>query len=228
MVLIRLAVAAVIAALPTICNAADPAERLYGVAPSAFYVGFQGGRIWSTDKVLQYDRFTPLFRMNMGSDPAFGGLHVGYQRIISGVIVGLEADYDRGGRQSTQTYAGTSVFTRTVEMDYRSTVRARLGYEFGALSLYATGGGAMTNLKTTAASDAAPGVQASDNFAFGATLGAGVSYKINRNWAAFSEYRYADFGRVNGQADNGVHAGSVANHRVTETSVRAGASYYFH
>lgn len=227
--LIRYAVAAQLVVLATSSQAADaPSRTAKGVAPSAFYVGVQGGMVWAQDKMQQYSIIIPLFQLDMKANAAFGGLHVGYQRLLDNVLVGLEADYDQGGKQGSGAgvYSGVTL-PRTFQADYRSTLRARIGYDFGTLAVYATGGGAMTNLKTTAGASTVATVTSGTAFAFGATLGAGVVYKINRNWAAFSEYRYADFGQSTSTTDPGLPVGARAVHRVNESSIRAGASYYF-
>jgi opacity protein-like surface antigen len=232
MALIRFALAAQLVVLSFPCFGADRPTNsaTRGLAPSAFYIGIQGGMAWAQDKMQQYSQILPLWRLEMSSNAAFGGLHVGYQRKFDQVLVALEADYDHGGKQGKAVYNdGTTTFTRIYQMDYRSTLRAKLGYDFGPLAVYATGGGAMTNLKTDGlASTGLAESQRQANFGFGATLGAGVVYKLSRNWAAFSEYRYADFGQSAARSDAGLAAGAKASHRVTETSVRAGATYYFH
>ncbi|MDB5642167.1 MAG: outer membrane protein [Hyphomicrobiales bacterium] len=230
MALIRFALAAQLVVLSLPCLAADrPTFASRGIAPDAFYFGVQGGMAWAKDKMQQYSQILPLWKMEMSSDTAFGGLHVGYQRNFDQLVLGLEADYDWGGKQGKGVYSdGTTTFTRTYQMDSRSTLRAKLGYDFGVFSIYATGGGAMTNLKTTGLATTGLGEsQRQENFGFGATLGAGLVYRLTRNWAAFSEYRYADFGQSSAQSDSGVATGAKASHRVTETSVRAGATYYF-
>lgn len=231
MALIRYAVAAQLVVLSTSCFAADYRSRADqpGVAPSSFYIGVQGGAVWSADKMTQYRSVAPLFKMEMSSNAAFGGLHVGYQRVIDSVIVGVELDYDRGGKQGKAVYtdATPTTFARTYQLDYRSTLRARLGYEFGALAVYATGGGAMTALKTGSSAIGTADTSSESAFGFGATVGAGVAYKLSRHWAAFSEYRYADYGHSTATSDAGIITGAKAQHRVTETSVRAGATYHF-
>jgi opacity protein-like surface antigen len=232
MALIRFALAAQLVVLSLPCFGAD--RPIYsatrGVAPSAFYMGIQGGMAWAQDKMQQYSQILPLWKLEMSSNSAFGGLHVGYQRKFDQLLVALEADYDHGGKEAKAVYNdGATTFTRVYQMDYRSTLRAKVGYDFGPLAIYATGGGAMTNLKTNGYATAGlTESQRQVNFGFGATLGAGVVYKLSRNWAAFSEYRYADFGQSSATSDSGLATGSKASHRVTETSVRAGATYYFH
>jgi outer membrane immunogenic protein len=231
MALIRYAIAAQLVVLSTSCFAADPRPRAdqAGVAPSSFYIGVQGGMVWSHDKMTQYRSIAPLFKMEMSSDAAFGGLHVGYQRMIDRVIVGLEVDYDYGGKQGRGVYTDSTptTFARTYQIDYRGTLRAKLGYDFGTLAIYATGGGAMTALKTGSSAVGTNDTSSESAFGFGATVGAGVSYKLSRHWAAFSEYRYADYGHSNSTSDAGIITGAKAQHRVTETSVRAGATYHF-
>lgn len=214
MALTRLAAAAPLVVLSSVCLAADtPPVQDRGGGASAFYMGFQGGVIWAQDKVRQYSsQPSPQFRMS--SNAAFGGLHVGYQRTLDHFVVGLEADYDLGK-------SGGASSTRAYQMDYRSTLRARLGYDFGGVTVYATGGGALISLQPRAA-------RSEKDVAFGATLGAGLTYKLSRNWSAYTEYRYADFGAEPVQVDPGVQTGGAkGQHRATESSVRAGATYHF-
>jgi outer membrane immunogenic protein len=230
MALIRLALAAQLVVLSYGCFAADrlPVSTGAGLAPSSFYVGVQGGMAWAKDKMQQYSVIVPLFRMEMSSDKAFGGLHVGYQRVIDSFVVGLEADYDYGGNRGSAVYLdGATALTRSFQIDSRSTLRAKLGYELGAFTVYATGGGALTNLKSTGSASTTTATSSQSAFGFGATVGAGVVYKLSRHWSAFSEYRYADFGQSLMLSDPGLATGARASHKATETSIRAGASYYF-
>lgn len=244
MALIRWAAAASLVVLPQLSVAAERTPRLdlRGVPPSSFYVGAHGGVGWAKDKLEQYDSKAVYAEQTLGSDPAFGGLHVGFKREVDGVLVGVEADYDFGGSKkstaidypssSDPTKAG--VLQRGYEYDGRATLRARLGYTLGVLSVYATGGGALANIKMSGSAVPAQtnttytGPVTGQAFGFGATVGGGFEYAITRNWSAFTEYRYADFGKVTLASDNGMLTSkSQAAHRITETSVRAGATYYF-
>ncbi len=211
-------------------HAVDASKRFSGpVISSAFYAGAHGGSSLMVDTLTQSDNGVPFFTSKLKPHPVFGGLHVGFQRSFGSLMVGLEADVDGLNASASKTVAGTgtTTYNRSITNTYQGSFRSRLGYDFGAVVLYATGGVAVTTLKATSSASTAPANQTSMNLASGWTVGAGAQYMLTTQWAAYTEYRYTDFGNVSVAADGGLNAGSTANHQFVVQSLRVGATYFF-
>ncbi len=233
MAVIRSLAAAHIAVLSSASLAAetplDPAAS--GGASSAFYVGVNGGVTWAQERLSRYSEVVRRLQVNLGADAAFGSLHVSYQRGIDAFLLGLGGagyalELDRGAGFYLDA---TSTPARGSQFDSRGTMGARLGYDFGAVAIYATGGGGWTSAaKTSSASatGAAP-LWSGDLLGPSGMMGAGVVYKFSGNWAAFSEYRYAEFVQTSAMSNTGISGGVKGLRRLSETSILAGATYRF-
>jgi opacity protein-like surface antigen len=198
-------------------------------APSAFYVGLNGGVTWAQDRLGHYSEVVRRLQANLGADAAFGSLHVSYQRGIDAFLIGLGgADYALDLNQGAGFYVdAASMPAGGSKFDGRSTVGGRLGYDFGDVAIYATGGGGWTSAtKTSPAPSAAP-LWSGDLLGKSGMVGAGVVYKFSGDWAAFSEYRYAEFAQTSALSDAGTNGGAKGLRRFTETSILAGATYRF-
>src|SRR6185295_17721536 len=100
------------------------------------------------------------------------------------------------------------------ERQWQATLRGRVGHAWDRLLVYATGGLAVTSLKTGGnyafqtligpalapfagappQNFAAPGVGSSQDY-LGVTFGGGIEYAFSNNWSLGVEYRAADFGK---------------------------------
>jgi opacity protein-like surface antigen len=229
MSVIRIVVAAYVAAVSSASFAAEKPLALDAgtSAPSAFYVGLNGGVSWAQERLGHYSEVVRRLQTNLGADAAFGSLHVSYQRGIDAFLLGLGgADYALDLNQGAGFYVDASS-TRAIQFDGRSTLGGRLGYDFGAVAVYATGGGGWTSVaKTSSAPNAAP-LWSGDLLGQSGMVGAGVVYKFSGNWAAFSEYRYAEFAQTSALSDAASSGGAKGLRRFTETSILAGATYRF-
>lgn len=140
-----------------------------------------------------------------------------------GLVVGFEAD---GGYASFAAQSGLSVpgagfgvKAGLTGEPYFTTVRGRVGYAFGPMLVYATGGWGASSMGFDG-SVAVPGIalpkeahvlpdSVKQHFPFGGyrgsyrtsvpvdgyVVGAGVEYAINPSWSIKSEYLYADLSR---------------------------------
>ncbi|MGY3450259.1 opacity protein-like surface antigen [Bradyrhizobium sp. USDA 4353] len=131
-----------------------------------------------------------------GSD-VVGGLQLGCDYEFDRIVVGIQAMADLGNINVTGPLApGLSLSTRTSNL-YTATVRA--GYLVTPEILaYVRGGAAWTRTNVTVTNTA---TGQSSSVAFnrsGWTVGAGVEWMFARNWSAFAEYDYADFGTATG------------------------------
>ena len=117
-----------------------------------FYVGVNGGYGWGTEK----DPYVTPVIGNFKPAGGLFGLQAGYNHQIGNYVVGLEADYAWASMSDSFTAAAASSFrgsaisaaaTIKTEQNSLGTVRARLGYDFNGLLVYATGGYAYANNK---------------------------------------------------------------------------------
>jgi outer membrane immunogenic protein len=120
------------------------------------------------------------------------------------------------------------------KIDWFGTVRARGGFLVSpTVLLYATGGLAYGEVKTSDAIGVAPTVFSATTTNVGWTLGAGVEGAIGGGWTAKFEYLYVDLGRASGTflttiaaAPAGVLSATYSS-RVTDNIVRVGINYRF-
>ena len=211
---------------------------------SGFYVGAQVGAAWFRDKLTEASPFVPPQTGNAttNSTAFIGGGHIGYNWQRGNFVFGPEADIEGTSLKKTETClfedfgagnaAPGSCFPQTysfsTQIRWQASVRGRLGYAWKNMLLYATGGVAFADIKTTYAQ---PGF--SDAFTqtrTGYTVGGGLEYAFNSHWIARLEYRYSDFGTVSNTSTAAAGAfwnGYSNDHDITEHAVRIGLSYRF-
>src|ERR1043166_8563723 len=160
-----------------------------------------------------------------------GGGQIGYNLQSGNIVYGVEADVQLlrsrdtlsgslleftpgvlpGGNITRNTFA--SYF---IERQWQAAIRGRFGYAWDRLLIYATGGLAVTSLKTGGnytfqtiigpalapfpgappQNFSAPGIGSSQEY-LGVTFGGGVEYAFSNNWSLGAEYRAADSGKRN-------------------------------
>lgn len=152
-----------------------------------------------------------------------GGVFGGYDyQFATSWVAGLEADWH--GETNKQTQPGYAIGlpagpvvtsrgdNRTISGDWDASIRARLGYLITPdFLLFATGGGAWQQVKTSAFCDgtAAGGIigycanfglpsqtVTTSHTASGWTIGGGIETMLSAHWIARAEYRYSDYGTM--------------------------------
>jgi outer membrane immunogenic protein len=222
-----------------------------------FYLGGQIGGGRATDKLSQTDAFDPTLQLgyaSLGASGIIGGAHAGYNWQFGSIVTGLEGDIEGTSLSKSSNCLGLGsgipggIGPRTwgdcdqatgysfgTALPWQGSARARLGYAFGNVLVYGTGGVAIADVSTRyAVSSPIPiavlnGAQSFDQTKVGATIGAGVEYAIDANWSARAEYRFSDFGKV---SDAPTSAGlwwygMPVRHTVEENAVLFGVSYKF-
>jgi outer membrane immunogenic protein len=158
------------------------------------------------------------------SNSFIGGGQIGYNWQAGSWLFGIEADgawqrlIDRSfvrfatigaaGPAPMGTIAADTAYFKA-ETSGLATLRGRIGYSGGRWLLYATGGGAVANVRHTFTEVLAPGNAcpvggpgaacrsvSNDDTKWGWTLGAGVEWMFARNWSAGAEYLYVDLGKT--------------------------------
>lgn len=214
---------------PLTANAADlyrnppPPPAAY-VAPvpyadnniwQGFYIGLNGGYGWGNDTGSISSGGVSVDRAN--PQGGFGGGQAGYNFQSGSLVYGLETDF-QGGDLSARSDDALS----RERIDWFGTARGRVGYAFGHVLLYGTGGFAYGDVRQRANFSG-------DQFSGGTTqagwvAGGGVEYKITPNWSVKSEYQYIDLGS---QSLSDL-TGNTANSADTSfQTVRFGVNYRF-
>ncbi len=140
-----------------------------------------------------------------------GGGQIGYQwQLPSNWVWGGEIDFKgdaQGPGVTTLLGPGTALpfvagdsFKAT--SSWNGSARLRLGYAFGPVLPYITGGVAFANVKESTdfiAFGGSPAASASrSDTLVGWTAGAGLEYALSPAWSLGAEYRYADYGSTSG------------------------------
>jgi outer membrane immunogenic protein len=192
---------------------------------TGFYVGVNGGYGWGSQDPLNIitDRFD---RFSHGiSGGAFGGT-IGAQIQAGHVVMGLEADLDwaniTGSSVTTASLGGVLIggpFNAKTNIDWESTVRARVGYASNNWLFYSTGGLALLGAKTTLTSASGAALCGAvftnctpTNRQAGLALGAGIEYGLTPALSAKLEYLYIAAVSLD-----------ISNH----SEIRAGLNYHF-
>ena len=189
---------------------------------TGFYVGGQIGAGWGDN-----DWFTPAtnYPFSWDSSGLFAGAHIGYNKQIGVVVVGVQAEINAsgiGGHGADPTFA----VDYTDDLNWFGSVDARLGILATPRTLvYAIGGYAFADIDHTIGSTngAFARVSFSNNYA-GWNIGGGVEHAFSGNFTARLEYRYYDFGDASFPQTGVVLPHS---HEFTMHTVRGGVSYKY-
>jgi len=184
---------------------------------TGWYVGADIGGGWG-----KHDRSVvpPGFQNSYNSSGIIGGLHTGYNWQLQAFVLGLETDINLTGIKGDDGSAGGTLDQTSVK--WLGSTRARVGYAWDRVLLFATGGWAYGGLEHFNNGGAG---QTFTSTRSGWTIGGGLEYAINQNWLIRAEYRYYDLGTYQNLAPaNGVSPYEVSNKLNTVT---AGLSYKF-
>ena len=136
-----------------------------------------------------------------------GGVQAGYGRQFGNIVVGIVASANSlsfdDTRRATVGYqsspGNTFTLTQTVEADWMTTLRPRLGWAQENWLAYISAGLAVTQLKYdyrfTDTSFSASSRSTESKVVPGWTLGVGGEYALNGNWSLTGEYLYTAFSR---------------------------------
>jgi len=122
-----------------------------------------------------------------------GGYQAGYNRQFSNhVVLGIEADASFTSPLDAPALT-PAPFNTT--LDYVGTVRGRIGYFFGTLLPYVTGGAAWGHGHVNFNDGTGNAILLRAQNQLGWTAGAGVEFAVSGNWTAKLEYDYIDLAR---------------------------------
>ncbi len=124
-----------------------------------------------------------------------GGMQVGANYQMGAFVVGFEADLD--GSMATRSTSIPGIANGNDKIPWIGTFRGRAGIAFDRVLLYATAGGAATQLLSTVNLNPLGGSAGTSN-TFGAwTAGTGLEVAITDSLSAKVEYLYVDTGTKN-------------------------------
>jgi len=217
----QLLLAGVALSVASAASAADMQARPYTKAPppaivspaynwSGFYVGAMGGYGWGT---------------NAGSG-GFGGGTVGYNWQFPGSQFVFGVEVDAAGASIKDNFSQVQddvLITQNSKINSFGSVTGRAGFAMDAVLLYAKGGFAWGNNKTTI-SVPEFGVTSSDSHTHtGYTLGGGVEYMFAPNWSAKGEYMFTSLGSEN----YNLLGEQLASGNIDFHTVKVGVNYHF-
>lgn len=190
---------------------------------TGFYVGAQVG--YQANPFKSEVNAVAVTPFNESSGSFIGGLHAGYNRQYGRFVVGAEVDAELNSMDKTYLNFAGATFGSDLKVRWQGSLRARVGYTFERVMIYATGGLALAEFGFSGGPAAGP-LQTYTSTRAGFAVGVGAEYAFTRNLSARIEYRYTDFGARN--RDLGpLYAGTVERNTIAAHAVRAGVSYKF-
>ena len=223
---------AVAADLPARMPAKAPAYVAASSSWTGFYVGAHVGYGWGAHDA-------ELLDVDHKSNGILGGFQAGYNLQVGSAVLGIEADWSFSGVKSDDRVlftAGAASSTTDIEhkLQWLATLRGRLGYSFGTVLPYVTGGLAYGEMKSSAnAVNTGFGAPFDGTFAgsdtqrhFGWALGGGIEWAISSNWSAKAEYLHVDLGTEHYLALPAIDP-VPRSHALVVDIVRVGLNYRF-
>ncbi len=202
-------------------SAADMQARPYKAPPpaamvspaynwSGFYIGAMGGYGWGN---------------NAGSG-GFGGGTIGYNWQFPGSQFVFGVEVDAAGASIKDSFTedqGGILVTQDSKINSFGSVTGRAGFAMDAVLLYAKGGFAWGNNKSTISAPALGIVSSDSQTHTGYTLGGGVEYMFSPSWSAKGEYMYTSLGSENyNLLGDSLPSGNIDFH-----TIKVGVNYHF-
>lgn len=199
---------------------------------SGFYLGGNVGSGTARDRSSLLAAGNPQF--NLSPDGYLGGVQGGYNWQAANWVFGVETDIQASSQRDNRTCIRNCIIPAPyisfdAKLPWFGTVRGRLGYSIGSTLLYATGGLAYGEVKTSTVSSADP-AQSFSNTRTGWTAGAGIETPFTLlglfgpNWTSKTEYLYVDLGS---NSNTFTGTGTVLTTHVQEHIFRTGLNYHF-
>lgn len=165
----------------------DPFPSMRSYKWSGFYAGFQGGYSFANMDATSGPFPGAMNQSYSLTNSGFlGGVHFGYNYQFGHYLVGAEVDIE--GMNHSTSAAGTLGTVRRADIDWQTSIRARLGWVEGPWLLYGTAGWVF------AGGDSQVGVASFTNRYSGWTVGLGAERAITNAATLRLEYRFTDYG----------------------------------
>jgi outer membrane immunogenic protein len=140
-------------------------------------------------------------------------------------VMGLEADIDWSDIYGSASSTASGCPSCKTTNDWLATIRLRAGLAFDRVFLFATGGGAFGDIKSSLPASLGGGIN--DSTEFGWAAGAGIEAALAQNWTGKLEYLYVDLS--NGSCSTACFSppGPAAAVSFSTSLVRGGINYKF-
>lgn len=154
--------------------------------------------LWEDSDTTNLYASLPGFNFNGGG--LLGGVETGVGTQTGGLYWGLEADVAAAGIKGTYTDddAGFSIDSN---VQWLSTLRARIGVPIDRFLVFGTGGlaigGVQASLHDVYGGGATTLTTSNSRTGVGWSIGAGVAAALNGGWSIKAEYLYVDLGTQN-------------------------------
>ena len=175
---------------------------------NGFYLGVHGSQ--------------DLQHLSAGPGSSGLGLHFGYGLQLSNLVLGIEADADRGLSSTTNVLSSTLYWDNST--NWFGSVRGRLGLALDNLQIYGTAGAAYRNVTTTL--NRFGTIDSNTASTPGLVYGAGLDYRILPKLDLRLEALHYDFsGSGMGWIGNPGGLPASLGDAASDTVVRAGVSF---
>jgi outer membrane immunogenic protein len=191
---------------------------------TGFYLGANLGAGFGSN---QFSNAPPGSAPALGSSSSvggwIGGLQLGYNYQLNWLVLGIEGSFDWAGLKNNSPCASGQLCQ--AEPEWFGTVVGRVGGTFGSALVYIDGGAAWTHdtMTNVFSADTFMG----DQIRFGWTLGAGIEYRLYRNWSVKLEYDYMMFGQQSIRVADSVASSFPENVGQSIQLIKAGFNYRF-
>ncbi len=184
---------------------------------SGFYVGLHAGYgfgeadqeallsgQWSAEPAGLRNFVSANWTADQEPEGVIYGVHGGYDHELgSGIVAGIEGEYTRLGMEDERATASlpsgfgpSYAFSNRVEVDHQIAARLKLGYDFGPILIYATGGYAFFNVDASASVLSSGGYSKTgsiDKSTHGWVEGIGAEVPLRDHWSAHFLFIHTNF-----------------------------------
>lgn len=195
---------------------------------AGFYAGVRVGYDWGHDHLVESVTATGVPTGSVYDyhpDGVAGGIHLGYNFQYSSVVLGVVTDFE-GSSASGRFLDPSGIGRGHDEVDWKGSLRGKLGYSFGSVLPYVTGGLAYQHLENTYVFVPTGVSETFSSVPTGWTVGAGLDYGVTRNLFTTLEYRHSDYGSFTNVSTRAFPGLSGRTSYETD-EVKVGASYRF-
>jgi outer membrane immunogenic protein len=216
--------------LPMRTAAAPPVPMIAPWSWTGLYVGGYAGGSFGSTKWTNINTPQQLSGNTSPSGFTGGGL-VGYNYQIGAFVVGAEGEFGYDGRRGSNTFIATNGTLREAKFTGNDIgrIRARAGYAWGNMLIYAAGGVSFADGSLRLTNPANGFNQSVGNNFTGWNIGLGGEYAFTQNWIARLEYIYDGFGSHSYNYGFLANNNNFATRNLTwnENTVRVAVEYKF-
>lgn len=181
----------------------DYVERVEPWSWRGFYIGVNGGYAFGDAGFVE-------------PDGLFGGGQAGFNMQFDRLVVGLEGDIQGADINDTTRFSFAGIPGRaSVDVDWFSTLRGRVGLAHDRTLFYATAGLAWADVDQRVSLGGV--TVSSDDVETGYAVGGGIEHALGDQWSIKAEYLYVDLGDIGGPTSSDLDFHTV----------RAGLNYKF-